>query len=605
MRSTRRRFRCLPLGPALVFSALLAMPAAPQSETFIEQERTFFESLDVEIVGIDVMVTDEDGNPVLGLDRADFEVFEDGEPVELSHFAAVARGVDRGAVSSNETEQPSEAEIPAAPELGSTGLQLVVFVNQLDLTPQGRNRLLRELDGQVASFLRPGDRAMVVGYDGRPSILQELTEDPAELSAALETAMRTAPPGAQNAAAFRDILQRLAAVDLNEEALRSVGGDDQGLVFRARSLLAEIRAYAEQQVASTRRSVDGLRDVIGWLGSVPGRKALLYVGDGLPLQPAAPLFEAWRSRFEFTAAGGFDDLSSEGANRTRSDISDLVRPLADFAAAQRVAVYALGSDTRGSLLGSAAGGRGSAGPPMRGAAMRWDPNGQDISTPVLAAETSGASFRGDAQGLLERLRSDFDVYYSLAYTPKRARDADLHEVEVRVRDPELRLRYRRQYRAADPSARLENLTRSALLLGDLDNPLEVAVDFGPPEEVDGAKPDESTTVAPVLVRIPMKNVTLLPQGDHHEGRLLVFVAARDERGRMSDVMKTTVPVRIPNRQLLTTLNQVGGYRMDLQVRPDRQTVAVVVYDQIARTASAVRTAFSGAGDPSVPADGSR
>lgn len=603
---------------ALLASAWLAASLHGQSETFVEDDRTFFDSLDVEIVNLDVMVTNDAGEPVLGLEREDFTVFEDGRPVELTHFAAIAPG-RAGQPASTADLTPADGRAEQRPaDFGGSGLQLVIFVNQLDLTPQGRNRLLRELSAQIDGTLRSGDRAMVLAFDGRTRILQELTRDPADLTSSLEQAMRAAPPGAQSDAAFRDILRRLAAVDLNEEAMRSIGGDEQGLVFRARALLAEIRAYAEQQVAATRRSVAGLHDVIGWLGSIPGRKALLYVGDGLPLQPAAPLYEAWRNRFEFTAAGGLEELRNESANRTRSDVSDLVGPLADFAAAQRVAVYSLASDARGNVLGSAAGGRGSAGPPMRGAAMRWDPAGMDASTPRLAEETSGASFRGAPEALLRRLRSDFDVYYSVAYVPDRSRDTERHQVEVRLNDPELRLRYRREYRAADPVARLENLARSALVLGDLDNPLEVAVDFAPettsggrsdgPQDAAGAEPEgrvraEPTRVAPVLVRIPMKNVTLLPRGDHHEGSLLVFVAARDERGRMSDVMQTTVPVRIPNRQLLATLNQVGGYRMDLRVRPSRQTIAVVVYDQTARTASAVRTVFAGASDAMNAADG--
>lgn len=589
---------------SILICSLLSSPVTPQSETVVDETRTFYDSLDVEIVNVDVVVTDEDGEPVRGLSQADFEVFEDGVPVEVTYFDEVARGPDSEGESgdefkSAEAESTSTASAPNE-SAGAPSLQLVVYINQLDLTPQGRNRILRELKGRIGDALRPGDLAMVIAFDGRARILQELTADSAELEAAVEQAMASAPPGAQGAATFRNILQSLAAVDLNEEALRAVGGDTDGLVFRARSLLGEIRAYAEQQVASTRRSVDGLRDVIGWLGSVPGRKALLYVGDGLPLQPAAPLFEAWRSRFEFTAAAGLDDLRNEAAVRTRSEVVDVVGSLADFAAAQRVAVYALGSDPRVGLLGSAAGGRGSAGPPMRGAALRWDPSGADASTPILAAETSGASFRGDPERLLGRLRSDFDTYYSLAYTPDRRRDARRHEVEVRLRSArskhrKLELRYRRQYRAADLTVRLENLTRAALVLGEVDNPLDVAVDLGAPEEK-----TERTVTLPVMVRIPIKSVTLLPRGDHHEGSLVVFVAARDERGRMSDVMQTAVPIRIDNRQLLTALNQVGGYRMNLEVRGGRQTIAVLVYDQTARRTSAVRAEFSG---ETLPVDG--
>jgi len=47
---------------------------------------TFGETIDVRVVNVDVWVTDRDGNPVTGLTADDFEVREDGRPVELSNF---------------------------------------------------------------------------------------------------------------------------------------------------------------------------------------------------------------------------------------------------------------------------------------------------------------------------------------------------------------------------------------------------------------------------------------------------------------------------------------------------------------------------------------
>jgi len=44
---------------------------------------------DVTVVEVDVVVTDKSGRPVRGLRREDFEIFEDGSPVEIATFSAV------------------------------------------------------------------------------------------------------------------------------------------------------------------------------------------------------------------------------------------------------------------------------------------------------------------------------------------------------------------------------------------------------------------------------------------------------------------------------------------------------------------------------------
>jgi len=47
------------------------------------------EKIDVSVVNVDVTVTDRAGNPVRGLTRDDFEVFEDGRPQPITNFYAV------------------------------------------------------------------------------------------------------------------------------------------------------------------------------------------------------------------------------------------------------------------------------------------------------------------------------------------------------------------------------------------------------------------------------------------------------------------------------------------------------------------------------------
>lgn len=48
----------------------------------------------IDLVDVDVVVTDDDGKPVTGLEKDDFDVREDGKPVELATFVPVAASED-------------------------------------------------------------------------------------------------------------------------------------------------------------------------------------------------------------------------------------------------------------------------------------------------------------------------------------------------------------------------------------------------------------------------------------------------------------------------------------------------------------------------------
>src|SRR5689334_8108116 len=73
--------------------------------------QTFFESIDVNVVNVEVYVTDRDGKRVQGLTRDDFQVLEDGKPVEITNFYAVSEGrvSQSGAAPQGQEEEAAEA----------------------------------------------------------------------------------------------------------------------------------------------------------------------------------------------------------------------------------------------------------------------------------------------------------------------------------------------------------------------------------------------------------------------------------------------------------------------------------------------------------------
>ncbi|HEY4590970.1 MAG TPA: hypothetical protein VIJ61_01100, partial [Thermoanaerobaculia bacterium] len=87
---------------------------------------SFKESIEVSVVNLDVYVTDKKGQPITGLKKEDFQVFEDGNPVEITNFFAESRGTEPAAPAASGGPGQTAPERPV-----SQRLRLVVFVDDV------------------------------------------------------------------------------------------------------------------------------------------------------------------------------------------------------------------------------------------------------------------------------------------------------------------------------------------------------------------------------------------------------------------------------------------------------------------------------------------
>src|ERR1051326_8327994 len=71
-----------------VFLVLMAVPLAVFAQS-VGPLPPLTEQVEVHVVNVDVSVTDKNGNPVSGLTKNDFEIFEDGKRETVTNFAAV------------------------------------------------------------------------------------------------------------------------------------------------------------------------------------------------------------------------------------------------------------------------------------------------------------------------------------------------------------------------------------------------------------------------------------------------------------------------------------------------------------------------------------
>lgn len=546
--------RTLILLPFLLL--LLAQDAGGQEPA----ATVYGESIDVQVVNLEVFVTDKSGQRVTGLTREDFQVLEDGRPAEVSNFFA---------------------EGGATVETGEQRLQLAIVIDDRSLGSQPRSRLLKALREEVVPRLRPQDLVLVATYAGSAvEVLQGLTADKGLLLAALDRAEKSTPHGGEGMDEARRLIQEIDQAHVPDGELKTNLDEIQ-----ARSVYDGIRVYSQQQYDKTRRVLAALTDFVDALAGLPGRKSLLYVGGGLSLRPGEPLFRAWEKK-----VGQLDSkMGASSLDAFRNDLTTAFSAMVQHANGNRITFYTLGVTEELAGL-SAAAGRSSWTPDLE----RLEQTNLADSLLRLAEGTGGLGGvnASDPGTVLARMSDDFRSYYSLGFVPGRAgngqpegKDRSL-QVTVRSRS-DLAVRFRPAYRERPSRERMIDRTLAALLLDPGQNPLDVALEFtGETKKADGQ------IEAEVLVKFPLARLVLVPGGDFHEGKVSIWVATRGPGGAASPVRGITVPIHVPNDQVLTTLGQNAAYKMPLLLRAGESRIAVAVRDEIGNVESAVNVPYT-------------
>lgn len=528
---------------------------------------TFVESVDVTVVNIDVYVTDNQGHPVTDLTREDFEVRVDGKKVEISNFSAVAspRGHAPGPSSTGQAGtssgemgaaagppgDPTAAAPEPAPDSATdpSPLQLAVLIDNFNTRPNNRKRVMGQLREFLETELADGDLVMVVSFDGSVNVHQAFTPDRGRVAHALDLVEALPSQGL-----LADADQR-SGLDSARAVLDGTNPVDDGISCAA-LLEPAIEQYAQATTARVQRTLSALERLVGAMAGLEGRKALLYVSDGLQIRPAADLAYAVADFCSDSAV----DLKLQSYDRT----ADFQR-LNAAANAARVTFYPLLS--AGTEIYASAEGRGF----------------QDAMA-LMAGETGGVPLLNVTRvaPALEPVLSDAESHYSLGYTPKQAGTGEEHRIDVAVRRKGVRVRHRQSYLDKPAEERVADRLRSTLWLNGGENPLEVRIDS--PGEPTPAE-EKGTFRVPVRLGIPIRNLTLLPGDGVHAGRLTVYFTVEAGGTGQAPVRRVEVPFHIPDDRLEEARGQLFGYPLGLVLPAGEHRVGVAVRDEVGQTAS--------------------
>jgi VWFA-related protein len=522
-------------------------------------EDTFVDSIDVSVVNVEVFVTDREGRRVTGLSKDDFELLEDGKPVEVSYFYA-SEGVP----------SPDELQGAAArPRPEPERLQLAVYLDVEELPEKSRPRIIESIEKFIASRAKASEQVMLASYNGPDTLTVRFVPAERTLLATALKAVADAPKPAPPGSADQRLVQtkQEMAVQMPEDPVAN-----KTAAAMAELDAADIEMARESNQLRNRNrarySFAALNQFLGGLGSLPGRKALLYVSANATFRPGQTIEQTFEKKY--------------GRGMVDGPLRQLLNEVEDSANSERILFYALGA--RDVLTEVISGAQGVA-----------------IETVAGAVDLGQDAIDAAPETALAHVDEDLDSYYSLGFTPAKREPGKRHRIDVKVKRPGLTVRHMEGYRERTPADRASNRTVAALLLGasgtsaapgpqsaaikEDENPLAIRLQVGQAEKGKGGQ-----LTVPVLIRFPLSRLTKVPgPGGTQTARLAIYVGSRDPQGRTSGITEIKLPLKLP-----ATLapGQAGSYTAKLMLRPLPHTIAVGVRDELGGTVSTATVAYA-------------
>jgi VWFA-related protein len=547
----------------LVASALLGQTAAPPSTPSprpaapaagaarpdsMQAMPPVSERVEVSVTNVEVIVTDSKGNRVPGLTKDDFEVFQDGVPQTISNFYAVTGG--KVLLEDGKTVPLDSPE--AATEVPSQlKARYVVYIDNLNIQPQNRNRMFKRLKEFLSTAVGPQAEAMVVTYNRSLKVKRRFTSEKGDVLAAIEQTEMETGGGTTLAGERRDALTRINDSKSEDEAIRVA------------------RSQAQSMRNDLQFAVDALKTSMNGLAGVEGRKVFIYVSEGLPSSAGAELFDAIRQKYP----GGASSL--EGLE---FDMNSRYATVAQTANSNGVTIWALDAS-------------GLAGDEMVSAENRYmeaRPSSflmrQNTQAPLqmFAEQTGGmaAVNTNDWKDSLNELAKDFSNFYSIGYRTTSAASDRPHSVEVRTKRKGLKIRSRKGLLEKSTETRTAEAVVASLFYPRSDNPLNVSLTVG------DAKPyDNENYVLPVRVAVPVGKLGLVPSGDRYEGQFFVYFVVLDAVGKQSDLQVQRQAVSVPAKDLTGAQKKDFYYDVQLIVVPGGQKLAIALRDGVSNLTS--------------------
>ncbi len=527
----------------IILSSWLAASAGAQSG----DETSFGDSVDVRVINLEAVVTDQAGNRVFDLYPDDFQLLVDGQEIPIDFFTEVRDG---RAAPVRATETPATAPLQAMADPGQpVGTSYLVFIDDLLSVGAQRNAVI---DGLIDTLdtLDSADRMAIVAYDGSIELLTRWTGSKAQLTDTLVAAKKRRAHGLRHIA---------ARINFGADAGRPPA---TGLDARSAAVTGVLDPTADRQ--SDREQIDDLRRLSDAVTSAmrgaprtAGRKVMMLLAGGWP---AELFFDPNDSYF-----------GAPADNR-------LTRPIIETANLLGYTLYTVGVDvlSSGRIDDNVAEGGfednvATTGEPGVGAVGL----ASQSTLRILAAATGGRAQLFDQRlEALPAVAADTKSYYWLGFNAPRRGDDATHQIKIKVRKPGLTVRSRGAYRDLSRAREFDLLTQSALMFGtdpgDGDEQSPLLVEAGPVVAAGFRRMD-----VPVRITVAARELLFLPSAEGVAANVEFRFGAKEANGYRPEI--ATTPLRwtsdaqpAPNHRFI--------YETTMRVRKRPHSMVVTLVD---------------------------
>jgi VWFA-related protein len=550
---------------AFVVAGLACAPgAAAQAPPPDAPKPQLIAPMSVEVVRIEVVVTDKRRKPIADLTRDDFVILEEGRAQPIVQFQAFTRRVKPSASPGAEpalAEEADEAQLPAR--------YIVLVIDDVHMQFDSLARLQKAMSRFIQTDLRPEDQVALVTTSGAGAVAQEFTADRETLRATLsrlsiqdrrQAGFHGAPYLSEYQAELIERNDPLAVDAAVQETMAA--GMFQDADSAERYARQKARAILTEAVYAARLTLETLEGLTRGLANLSGRKVIFLVSDG------------------------FLTGISYGTSTTYD-----IRRIADAATKSGVVMYAL--DTRGL----------QATPPIAPAWSNRTAQGANAglvdamqrrgfvansdSMNALANDTGGflVENSNDLRGGLKEILDDTEAYYVLAYEPtERKQDGRFRKIEVKLpKTPGVRVRTRSGYFSpADPKLATALPTAEAEARRAEQRRAEIKTalySLAPLNAIpvrlnsDFVSVDRGVTRLVVSGRIDLAPVPFVKVRDHHQTVLEAVAVVCDEAGGIVKTLPTDRSVLDLDDEGYERVLRTGlPYQKDVELGPGRYQV---------------------------------
>jgi VWFA-related protein len=525
-----------------------------------EEKPRFGGTVDVRVVNVEAVVTDSEGKRVTQLGPGDFKLLVDGSEVPIDYFTEIRGSTLVAPAGPKSPPVPASLGAPLS-KSKTVATNYLVFIDEVFPLPIDRNAALRGLTA-LLDRMGPEDRMAIVAYGGHG--LDRLCEWTGSL----------------------DLLDEV----LEEAEDRKTEGFLRRFERESTESQTELRTYVRQLEDQISKVIDAASAAMRTMPAPPGRKLMILLSGGWPLDPTRLLPLTDRTYLTRRGSGrgpetiarltdtanllsyslypfdvpGLQDRSTRTADEESFDIDEAVTSPSSRG---RQVVVKQSPDLEDRLSEIEPG-------------PNEDEKQSGYSLQSLARSTGGkALINTDADRAFGRIVDDTRSYYWLGFDASAMGTNERHQIAVELRKGTYTVRSRRSYLDLSKQAETTMRVESALLFaGDDEEGLEVS--FAEPEDIGSGR-----VRLPVELKISLEHCVAVASGEAHTVHLELRLGALDERGSTSDI--PVIPVDFTS-ETPPGPGSFVRYNAAIELRKTPQEVLVTVYDPLSDRLTAVR-----------------